>query len=261
MSEAAEELEQQLTALRTEIRQATAAGDWPRVRMLRAQQQALDEEWEAALAELAPATIPAPRESGSLLPLREQVHSALTLLSVAAAPKLIAQVYNACFGGDINGAKLTSLRRDEERSFRAAPFSRPYYLCAALTADRFAPVRGLLAISTWPLEQRIVGALSPRVDFLRAAVSIAEHVHRLADTDRATARLLWLFAENIPGAADGIGQAKPHAVIRAANAELETHEPIDRSHREAAAARARAQLDDAGQLFGVNLKVVPRTGT
>ncbi|GAA3290276.1 hypothetical protein Dvina_02075 [Dactylosporangium vinaceum] len=265
MPDAAEELEQQLTALLAEIRQARAAGDRPRERMLRAQHQALHDEWESALTDLGPSDArseaDAPRESGSLLPLREQVHGALTLLNVAAAPKLIAQVYNACFGGDINSAKLTSLRRDEERSFRTAPFSRPYYLCAALTADRFAPVRGLLAISTWPLEQRIVGALSPRVDFLRAAVSIAEHVHRLPDTDRATARLLWLFAENIPGAADGIGQAKPHAVIRAANAELETHEPIDRSHREAAAARARAQLDDAGQLFGVNLKAVPHTGT
>ncbi|GLK98711.1 hypothetical protein [Dactylosporangium matsuzakiense] len=247
MPDAAEELEQQLTALLAEIRQARAAGDRPRERMLRAQHEALHDEWESALTDLGPSDArseaDAPRESGSLLPLREQVHGALTLLNVAAAPKLIAQVYNACFGGDINSAKLTSLRRDEERSFRTAPFSRPYYLCAALTADRFAPVRGLLAISTWPLEQRIVGALSPRVDFLRAAVSIAEHVHRLPDTDRATAR------------------AKPHAVIRAANAELETHEPIDRSHREAAAARARAQLDDAGQLFGVNLKAVPHTGT
>jgi hypothetical protein len=260
MPEAAEEIEQQLAAVRAELRQATAAGDWPRERMLRAQKQALEEAWEAALAELAP-DAPQPREGGSLLPLREQVHGALTLLAVPAAPKLIAQVYNACFGGDINGAKLTSLRRDEERSFRAAPFARPYYLCAALTADRLAPVRGLLAISTWPLEQRIVGALSPRVDFLKAAVRIAEHVDRLADTDRATARLLWLFAENIPGAADGIGSAKPQTVIRAANAELETHEPIDRSHREAAAARARAQLDDAGQLFGVSLKAAPRTGT
>ncbi|WP_432984255.1 hypothetical protein [Dactylosporangium sp. CA-233914] len=261
MPDSAEEIEQRLAALRAEVRQATAAGDWPRVRVLRAQQKALDEAWEAALQELAPPQVPAPREPSSLLPLREQVHGALTLLTVPAAPRLIAQVYNACFGGEVNSAKLTSLRRDEERSFRPAPFARPYYLCAALAADRFAPVRGLLAVSTWPLEQRIIGALSPRVDFLTAAVRIAEHVDRLPDTDRATARLLWLFAENIPGAADGIGSAKPEAVKRAAEAELQTHQPVDRSHREAAAARARAQLDDADQLFGVNLKAVPNTGT
>ncbi|MEV8513547.1 hypothetical protein [Dactylosporangium sp. NPDC051484] len=259
MADSAEELEPQIEALRAEVRRAMAAGDRPRARALRARLRALEDAWDEAVESLAPddpAAIPAVREIGSLLPLREQVHGALTLLTVPAAPKLIAQVYNACFGGDINSAKLTSLRRDEERSFRAAPFSRPYYLCAALTADRLAPVRGLLAISTWPLEQRIVGALSPRVDFLTAAVSIAEHVDRLPDTDRGTARLLWLFAENIPGAGDGIGSAKPDTVIRAARAELQTHEPADRSHREAAAARARAQLDDAGQLFGNPLRAV-----
>nr|BFE63935.1 hypothetical protein GCM10020063_084610 [Dactylosporangium thailandense] len=260
MPDDAEEIEQRLAALRAEVRQARVAGDRPRERALRAQQRALEEAWEEALAP-EPADMLAPREAGSLLPLREQVHGALTLLTVPAAPKLIAQVYNACFGGDINSAKLTSLRRDEERSFRAAAFSRPYYLCAALTADRLAPVRGLLAISTWPLEQRVIGALSPRVDFLKAAVRIAEHVDRLPDTDRGAARLLWLFAENIPGAADGVGSAKPQVVIRAAEAELATHEPVDRSHREAAAARARAQLDDAGQLFGASLRAVPETGT
>ncbi|WP_433055123.1 hypothetical protein [Dactylosporangium sp. CS-033363] len=260
MTDDAEEIERELAALRAQVRQARAAGDRPRERALRAQQRALETAWEESL-EPEPAAIPAPREGGSLLPLREQVHGALTLLAVPAAPKLIAQVYNACFGGDIDSAKLTSLRRDEERSFRMNAFARPYYLCAALSVDRFAPVRGLLAVSTWPLEQRIIGALSPRVDFLRAAMRIAEHVERLPDTDRATARLLWLFAENIPGAADGIGSAKPAVVIRAAEAELATHEPVDGSHREAAAARARAQLDDAGQLFGVNLKAVPRTGT
>ncbi|GAA2374674.1 hypothetical protein [Dactylosporangium salmoneum] len=266
MADSAEELEPRIEALLAEVRRATAAGDRPRARVLRAELTALQQAWEEALEALAPEVPNPPREGGSLLPLREQVHGALTLLTVPAAPKLIAQVYNACFGGDISSAKLTSLRRDEERSFRAAPFARPYYLCAALTADRLAAGRGLLAISTWPLDRRIVGPLSPRVDFLVAAVRIAEHVARLPDTDRAAARLLWLFAENIPGAADGVGVARPEGVIRAARAELDTHEPADRSHRETAAARARAQLNDVQQLYGaplegVPLKSVPATGT
>src|SRR5437588_91273 len=76
------------------------------------------------------------------------------------------------------GARLTSLRRDEERSFVAAPFTRPYYICSALTADLLAAARGLLAVSTWPMQQRVVGPLSPRVDFLSAAIAIAEYVGR-----------------------------------------------------------------------------------
>ena len=257
-----EELEQQIETLRAAVRQAMSAGDRPRAKALKAELRTLEDAWDDAVESLAPEpeTAPTQRDGASILPLREQVHSALTLLSVPAAPKLIAQVYNACFGGDINSAKLTSLRRDEERSFRSAPFARPYYLCAALTADRLAPVRGLLAISTWQLDRRIIGPLSPRVDFLTAAVSIAEHIDRLPGIDHNAARLLWLFAENIPGAADGIGSAKPDTVIRAARSELLTHQPVDRSHREAAAARARTQLDDTDRLFGSHLRSV-RTGT
>jgi hypothetical protein len=264
VTDSADELEQQIESLRAAVRQAMSAGDRPRARALRAEIRALEDAWDDAVETLAPEpSVPAHHHvggGGSILPLREQVHGALTLLTVPAAPKLIAQVYNACFSGDINSAKLTSLRRDEERSFRSAPFARPYYLCAALTADRLAPVRGLLAISTWPLERRIIGALSPRVDFLTAAISIAEHLDRLPGIDRDAARLLWLFAENIPGAADGIGNAKPDTVIRAARSELHTHQPADRSHREAAAARARTQLDDADRFFGSHLRSL-RTGT
>jgi hypothetical protein len=260
--DALEELEQRIKTLRAAVRQALAAGDRPRAQVLRADLRALEEAWDEAAETWEPEPEPPQRnELGALLPLREQVHNALTLLTVPAAPRLIAQVYNACFGGDINNAKLTSLRRDEERSFRTSAYSRAYYLCAALTADRFAPVRGLLAISTWSLDRRIIGALSPRVDFLKAAISVAEHIDRLPDADRATSRLLWLFAENIPGAADGVGSAKPTTVVRAAQAELRTHEPADRSHREAAAARARAQLDDTQRLFGSPLKVASQTGT
>ena len=96
-----------------------------------------------------------------LLPLREQVHQALTLLGAPAAPKLIIAVHEAFHVGELAPARLTSLRRDEERSFRSAPHSRPYYLCSALTADLLAPARGLLAVSTWPMATRVIGPLSP----------------------------------------------------------------------------------------------------
>ena len=110
----------------------------------------------------------------SLLPAREQVHQALTLLGAPAAPKLIAAVHAAFFAGQLAPSRLASLRRDEERSYRAAPGARPYYLCPALTSDLLSPARALLCVSTWPLEQRIIGPLSPRVDFLTAAIRIAE---------------------------------------------------------------------------------------
>jgi hypothetical protein len=198
---------------------------------------------------------------GLVLPLREQVYQVLTLLTVPAAPRLISSVHEAFFSGVIFGARLTSLRRDEERSFRIAPFARPYYICAALTADLLAPARGLLAVSTWPLERRVIGPLSPRVDFLTAAIQVAEQIESIADPSPLALRLLWRFATNIPGGADNSGEVSALAVARAAHAERGVHADADMAARRGAAARARAQLDDAQQLFGTRLRVTPRTGT
>lgn len=194
-----------------------------------------------------------PRGGEVLLPMREQVHQALTLLTVPAGPRLISAVHEAMFSGAIPAARLTSVRRDEERSFRTAPFARPYYLCAALTADLLSPSRGLLAISTWPMDRRIIGPLSPRVDYLTAAVRIAENVGRNPDSGDVALRLLWRFAANIPGANATKWQAEPSDVVRAARAELEIHAEADEQARRSAATRARRQLDDAQQLFGARL--------
>lgn len=70
----------------------------------------------------------------------------------------------------------------------------PYYLCSALTADRLVPARGLLAVSTWPLSRRVIGPLSPRVDFLLAARRLAEQLDRTSDASLPALRLLWQFA-------------------------------------------------------------------
>jgi hypothetical protein len=258
VTEAAEALERRIDELRTAIRQAVAAGDTERARALRAELRRAEIEWEQALEELAEQVekVVPTRPSAPLLPLREQVHQALVLLGAPAAPKLIIAVHEAFQVGEMVPARLTSLRRDEERSFRSAPNSRPYYLCPALTYDLLAPARGLLAVSTWPMERRIVGPLSPRVDFLTSAIRLAEHVERLPNPSPAAVRLLWRFAANIPDAATGVDGMTPSSVAQAAKAELEIHVDADRSQREAAAKRAKKQLDDVQQLFGNQLRDV-----
>jgi hypothetical protein len=147
---------------------------------------------------------------------------------------------------------VTSLKRDEERSFRTAPFARPYYICAALSADYLSQSRGLLAISTWPLELRVIGSLSPRVDFLTEAIRVAEAIERIPEPPTAARRLLERFAASIPGASGSGGGARPAAVTEAAAAELTVHADADAKARRAAAERARA-LDGAEQLFGTTV--------
>jgi hypothetical protein len=262
--ESLETLERRIGALRAEVRRAVAAGDRDRGRALRAELREAEREWGAAIEELderAGAGVPERPVGGpgALLPVREQVHQALTLLGVPTAPRLIGAVHGAFFSGPLVSSRLTSLRRDEERSFRAAPRARAYYLCAALTADLLAPARGLLAVSTWELARRIIGPLSPRVDYLTAAVHVAEGVQRAPGAGREAVALLRRFAANIPGADTGGGDADPDRVIRAARAELAVHQDEDTARRAAGAARARAQLSDGEQLFGTGLRVITRS--
>ena len=256
--ESAEALEALISALRGEVRHAVLAGDARMAAGLRRQLKDAERAWDRALEQAADAEAhpPLPSERAALLPLREQVHEALSVLQVPAAPRLIAMVHEAFFATTFPTARLTSLRRDEERSFRTAPFARPYYICAALATDYLAPSRGLLAISTWPMERRLIGSLSPRVDFLVSAINVAQAIEQVPQPVPAARALLARFAANVRGSSTGGLRASPasgldpHVVIRAAQAELEVHQDEDRRTRAEAAKRAREQLDDAEQLFG-----------
>jgi hypothetical protein len=282
VAETIEAIERRIDELRGSVRGAVLAGDKARTRTLRAELKRAEQAWEEALSEAAATsrnaaedaagsaassasqTVPPPAEnSRSLLPLREQVYEALSLLQVPAAPRLIATVHEAFFGAAFPTTRVTSLKRDEERSFKTAPFARPYYICAALSADYLSPSRGLLAVSTWPLAKRVIGPLSPRVDFLTAAIRIAEALERIPDPPSSAWGLLARFAASIPGASQGNphsrgphsrghghATADPAAVRGAAEAELAVHHDADARTRQDAADRGRKQLTDAEQFFG-----------
>lgn len=275
MAETIEALERRIDELRVAVREAVLSGDPALAKTRRAELKRAEQAWEGALAaatasaaaepaetasgQAVPEASPAagPGEPGSLLPLREQVYEALSLLQVPAAPKLIATVHEAFFGSTFPTTRVTSLKRDEERSFRTAPFARPYYICAALSADYLSPSRGLLAVSTWPMERRVIGSLSPRVDFLTAAIRVADAIERIPTPPVTARRLLQRFAASIPGASgEARDQVKPDVVRQAADAELSVHADADSRMRREAADRARRQLADAEQLFGAKLQPV-----
>ncbi|GAB3124561.1 hypothetical protein GCM10027160_46060 [Streptomyces calidiresistens] len=197
-------------------------------------------------------------DAGRRPPARDQVRRALVLLGAPAAPKLLSTVHRAFFDEPIVPSRIASLRRDEERSFAARGAARAPYVCAALTHDRFAPVRGLLALSDWPLERRILGPLGPRVDHLTHVRNLALRVRDIraagGTESPAAADLLRRFALTVPGSHrtdDGPDPAPdPDLLARAAEAEARLHAAVDDRHRHTAAARARAQLPLDRQLFG-----------
>ncbi|MEU8795022.1 hypothetical protein [Streptomyces sp. NPDC048643] len=268
MSDPLDALEKSISSLRRAIRAASAAGDSERASDLRAQLRRTERAWDALIDIGDPVPAPPmrtvagvpPAAFGSQLPAREHVHRALVLLGTPAAPKLIVGVHEAFFLGELSASKLSSLRRDEMRSYESSPGARPYYLCPALAHDLLTPVRALVTISTWTLEQRIIGPLSPRVDFLTGAIRIAEAVHTSATSTGseprpAALRLLWRFATNIPdaiprGVPENESALDPQQVIAAAQAELDVHLAADRATRAEASRQARTSLGEAQQLFG-----------
>ncbi|MEU4724232.1 hypothetical protein AB0G06_31840 [Nonomuraea dietziae] len=261
MSDDLDELERRIDLLRAQVRTAARAREPALARELRGQLRKAERAWDTLVS--APPPVPArpsEPEGRVAVPVRERVHRALTLLGVPAAGRLVVSVYDAFFAEPLRSSQLTTLRRDEERTFRRSPYARPHYVCAALT-DRLTPARGLLAVSTWPQERRVVGPLSPRVDFLVATVQVAACAGRLDDPSPAARRLLARMARNVPDAGSAFGEPDPERVAVAARTELAVHLDADTRQRAELAQRAAAQLDEVACLFGAaTLSDVARKG-
>ena len=135
-------------------------------------------------------------------------------------------------------------------------YARDVYVVPALTYDRFTPVRGTVALSTWPVSLRLIAPLSPRVDMLHSTVALAEEATAVAGTnyEAPMMRLVARLGATIPGVKP-FG-AEPRPVIEAARAELKEIENTDELERSEAAERAQAQLDAEALLFGTQIRTV-----
>lgn len=198
----------------------------------------------------------------SVVPLRDQVIRALYLISSPATGRLMADVTKARWQERIETAKLSSLRRDESRSWAAGQdinrrtAVREVYVVPALSYDRFAPVRSTLALSTWEVRRRLIAPLSPRVNMLKSTIALAREADRVADLGQGDAmrRLVGRLGASIPGVR--AFDSTPQEVIAAAEAELSEIEEIDTRERERAAERAVEQLTPDALLFGAPLRSV-----
>ncbi|MFE3450116.1 hypothetical protein ACFXJ8_14390 [Nonomuraea sp. NPDC059194] len=242
-------LERRIDALRTRVRAAVRDRDLSLARQLRGELRRAERAWDLQVS-----SPPEPAAGQHTMartgpPVRERVRDVLGLLQVPAAGRLVVSVYEAFFAEPLKSSQLSTLRRDEERTFRRSPYGRPYYVCAALT-DRLTPARGLLALSTWPQERRVVGPRSPRVDFLLSTMRVAERLGELDEPSAQAWRLLARMARNVPGAGGGFGEPEPGVVVAAARAELAVHVEADTRERAELAERAGRQLDEAAKLFG-----------
>jgi hypothetical protein len=196
-----------------------------------------------------------PRPSGTT---RQTVVAALAEIGVPSRARLLSDYAEARFGERIETRAFAAIRRDERRAWSSGS-PRPAYIVPALEGRFFQPVRGLLAVSDWSLERRLIGPWSERADHLTATAQLARQLAWLDERDPAVARHLAPvvagMARSIPGAVED-REVDTARVVKAAEAEYDALRTRDEPWRNEAAARARGQLSPEQQLWGVQVGVV-----
>lgn len=253
-----------LAEANAELMGAASSGDTALVKDLLSQVSSLERRRNRLVHKSATPSRGVRPNSGyeSSVPLRDQVIRALHLVGRPATGRLLADVTKARWNEAFEVNKLSSLRRDEARSWSAGQdvhrrtAIRDIYVVPALSYDRFAPVRGSLALSTWKTPLRLIAPLSPRVDMLRSTIALAEEAVRCGDSNQglALSRLVNRLSASIPGA-NPFKSTMPE-VISSALAELSELEEADARERSIAAARAEKLLAADGLLFGAPLRSI-----
>jgi hypothetical protein len=205
-----------------------------------------------------PAVVPIPHAPAPSRSARQVVAGALAEIGVACRAKIVTDYAEARFGQRVEPRTLAALRRDERRAWDKNS-ARPTFIVPALEGRYFQPVRGLLTLSDWPLERRLLGPWSERADHLAATAQLARQLAWLSERDTAVAERLApvvaSMAASIPGAIDGSGLDTAR-VESAAAAEGRPLADRDEPWRRDAAARGRNQLPREQQLWGSTIGVV-----
>ncbi|MFI1189656.1 hypothetical protein [Streptomyces californicus] len=229
-------LEREMEQLRNDARAAHEDGDHAAVRTACEQLRLAENAWYTQIGHAAQPQLQS----------KERMRLALAVIGVPASPREIQQVTRAFTGKDLPWAPLASVRRDEQRRYNTSS-SAASYICPALNADDFTPLRGLYALGEWPLERRLRTSTSARVDFLTMVTRLASH-HQ--SSSPPVQELLRRLADHIPGVEVSMNASIPTAIARAAETELHIITSDDRARRAAAAHTARRQLDPVQQIFG-----------
>jgi hypothetical protein len=220
-----------------------------RINRAAAVQARLFVEWQLAMPRIAPAA-----RSFAATSFRERALDALEILGAPATPRQVGDVAAVALESELAPGRFASLRRDERRAYERGPDARPAWIVPALGAEDFAPMAGIVAVSAWESERRLIGARSERVYFLHhllALLRLAARPEVAADARRA-ARLADLIARSARSVLDPRHRWAPGApseIRTAAEAELAQIEPADLAERRAAAARL-ARLSPTERVWG-----------
>jgi hypothetical protein len=199
--------------------------------------------------------LPAPvRAEATRRPVRLAVLDTLHLIGVPATPRDLSLIAAACLDAHVPVSRFASLRRDDEKAWRANPAARPEYVVPAISASELTAMPRIVATSAFPLAERLIGIRTPRRNALRALLALIDVWERArtttGDGQRAILHIIASYGRMLPGVAGALDEETAPRLWRdAAQAELAAIEPADRDER-VTAATTMAAWDTRTQLWG-----------
>ena len=215
--------------------------------------------WSRLMHELRVAQFESPERFGvyrtraGQRPMREQMLDILDELGVPNSPRVVSEYALACLGLELPVARFASLRRDEERGFRKDPLSKPAWVVPALNMTGFAPIPRLVASSVWPIERRLIGPRTLRVNHLLTLLALLKRAANLTEGEEAARGITGLivrFARSVPGAWAVAGEPDLERIRMATEAELQAISNDDEPERKQAAEKL-AQYPIDRQVWGL----------
>lgn len=265
MSQRTDDHRSRLTALITEqkrvldrLGEAVLAGDIPaqdecnaRLKKLTAEIQRVGHEIRYAEPAADPGIF---RGRANPKTLREQALDVIDEIGAPAAPALIEELAWILLATKIASSRFASLRRDEERAARRDFTARPAWIAPALSASHLTALPRMVTSSAWPIERRLVGVRSSRVNHLAATLAFADRLDRMVAAGAPQAsdmeRLVARFARGIPGAITSGERLDTHRLREVVRTELRAIEELDRAERSKAAERLR-RYEPHQQIWGL----------
>jgi hypothetical protein len=183
-------------------------------------------------------------------PVRSIILDALEDFHWAAYTRELVNYCKARYGREIAPARFGTLGSDEAKAFFTASRPRTVWLSFALTYDRAEPIKRLWTRSDWPLERRIIGPATGRVQFLKMTARLCELADEEANNPEMMRILAADHARDLPGVQFRRGVFDLRGWHQLALEYLAKLEPPDEELRREAAAKWSPKLNEASLLFG-----------
>ena len=166
---------------------------------------------------------------------RERALALLAWTGLPLAPEQLAELAALRPNRGLAPSQLRALLAHEEWRWARDPAAASVWLVPALDADDGSRLPRYLARSDWPLADRLVGGLTPRVLTLRLLLRLLDG-SRAGSTNPWLVRLVGRLARTVPEAVGPDGTLVPERTGAAARAELAVLAPSDAAERRTAAA-------------------------